>query len=512
VAIRQWQSGCFLICVALTAAACSLSTRYAQTAGEPPAGAPPDAAISRNAPDARVEIDARAEPDAPRDAGPTAPPRCAANLADRITVSQIAVDADISYKVASYDYFPIDERIAFGVASDGRAYLGWTDQADNVHVTPLNADLARRAPDILVPGSEIGGFVVLDDGFALLTRRTDPGDPPLKPETGDPVKAAFLVRYHDRTEIFAAPLTGTSSITAADNPEARDCVPPHLYGRLAWNGVKFGAYFQVHGCRGDPHESYWADKLVYADARGRHVSGGWAWNCGTNLGLRLLPEAGPFTAVCLADSRPSPGLNLVTEGVPFRQLSPEFTVPGYVAAQFGSVVKVLADGGYALAWFSRGVNTTQGRVASAKMANDILFMRLDSEYMPLGPKKWLVETPNVAETNLHLALYGSDRLLMIWERIESPRCTNDRTCWGPYSGTVARMMDLNGNALSADTPLTEIPNSGDDLTMFPEGDLGWAYVVEEDRSYQNPLREDRSGSLHLPSKRVLNVARMRVCE
>ena len=377
-----------------------------------------------------------------------------------------------------------------------------------MRVTPLNADLTRRTTDILVPGSEIGGLVALDDGFALLTRRPDPGDPPLKPETGDPVRAAFLVRYRDRTEVFAVPLTGTRSISAPDFPVARDCVPPHLYGRLAWNGVKFGAYFTVHGCQGDPHESFWADKLIYADGRGRYLRGGWGWNCGTNLGLRLLPEAGAFTAVCLADSRPSPGLNLVTEGVPFRQISPEFAVPGYVAAQFGSMVKVLADGSYALAWLSRGVNTSQGRTASAKQANDVMLLRLDSEYMPLGPRKWLIETPDVAETNLHLALYGNDRLLMTWERVESPRCPNDRTCWGPYSGAFVRLMDLNGDALSADTPLTALPNNADDLTVFPEGDLGWAFVEEQERSYQNPLRDLSK----LPAKRVLSVARMHVCE
>ncbi|HKP59672.1 MAG TPA: hypothetical protein VJV78_23275 [Polyangiales bacterium] len=509
--IRLWQSA-LLGCVALSAQACSLSTRYAQTAGEPPAAATPDAAPSGNPPDAnKPEIDAGAPPDPPRDAGPPpTKPACPTNLADRISVIQVAVEADIRYKQPSYDYYPIDERISFAVADNGHAYVAWSDTSDATHVTPLNADLSRRAADIVVPGSEIGGFVALDDGFALLTRRTDIGDPPLKPETGETVRGAFLVRYRDRTETFAVPLTGTKSISAADYPDAHDCVPPHLYGRLAWNGVKFGAYFQVHGCRGDPHESYWADKLIYADARGRYVTGGWGWNCGTNVGLRLLPEAGAFTAVCLADSRPTPGLNLVTQGVPFRQLSPEFTVAGYAAAAFGSLVKVLADGSYAVAWLSRGVSTSNGRVASAKPANDIIMLRLDSDYSALGPKKWLVETSAASETNLHMALYGSDRLLMIWERIDPARCTNDRTCWGPYSGTTARLMDLNGNPLSPDSQITQIPNSSEDLSVFPEGDLGWAFVMEDERTYQNPLRSDVLAKL--PAKRVINIARMRVCE
>ncbi|HKU41598.1 MAG TPA: hypothetical protein VJR89_25750 [Polyangiales bacterium] len=507
-----WRVACGSVGILLIASSCSLAARFAQTAGEPPpppVAATPDAAVSGGPPDARVEPDTGPPPvPPPRDSGPLPPPTCPSDLAARITVTQIQVDTDIRYKTPSYDLFPIDERISLSIAGDGSGYVAWTDTDRKVRVTPIGADLKRSAPDILVDGWDIGGFVALDDGFAVLTRRRDPGEPPLKPETGEVVTAAFLVRYRAGREVVAVPLTGTMSVTAATAPDARDCVPGFLYGRLAWNGVKLGAYFQVHGCRGDPHESFYADKLVYTDDRGRYQPGGWGWNCGNNLGLRLLAEPDAFSAVCLADSRPYPGLNLVTQGVPFRQLSPEFTVAGYVAAQFGSLVKVLADGSYALAWLSRGVTTSQGRVAAAKPAWDIELMRLGANYMPLGPKKWLVETPTTAETNLHMALYGSDRLLMIWERIDGARCSNDRTCWGPYSGTFARLMDLNGDPLSADVPITQIPNGSDDIAVFPDGDLGWAYVVEDARSYQNALQRDT----RLPSKRTLNVARMRVCE
>jgi len=447
-----------------------------------------------------------------RDDGGMTPvaPSCPSNLAERITVTRVDVDTDIRYRAATYDGFPMDERIGFGVARDGNAYIAWTDPNGAVRVTPLDSDLARTGSDIVVAGTDLGGFAVRDDGFALLTRRDDPGDPLTDPNTGGntaPVKAAFLVRYRGRTQVFAVPLTGTRSITASTDSRARDCAPRYLYGRLAWNGALYGAYFQAHGCTGDPHQSYYGDKLVYADDQGRFVEGGWSWNCSNNLGLRLIAEPGPFTSVCLSDSVPAPGLNLVTEGVPMRQLSPEFTVANYAAAAFGSIMKVPADGSYALGWLSRGVMTSQGRVTAAKPAYDVVLLRLGPNYAPLGSKKWLVETNDVNEINLHVAPYDRDRMLVTWERMENPRCT-DRTCWGPYSGTRARLIDLDGNALGPDASLTTPPNTGEDIAVFPNGDLGWVFVADDQRSYENPLTSGQ----RFPSKRQLSVARLRVCD
>jgi hypothetical protein len=513
VNFQRWERGWWLAC-SVFAASCSLTTRFAQTASEPGVDAGSGSVFDAATPvvDASTGIPV-GRPDATvPDSGPMVmppAPSCPGELADRITVTRIDVDADIRYRTATYDNFPMDERIGFGVARDGRMYVAWTDPAGAVHVTPLDSDLKRAASDIVVPGQDLGGFVVRDDGFALLTRREDPGQPLTDPNTGNstPVKAAFLVRYRDGTEVFASPLTGTRSITASADPRARDCAPMYLYGRLAWNGARYGAYFHVHGCTGDPHQSYYADKLVYADDRGRYSAGGWSWNCSNNIGLRLLAEPGAFTAVCFADFNPAPGLNLVTEGVPPRQLSPEYTVANYVGAAFGSIMKIPADGSYALGWLSRGVTTAQGRSAAAKSAYDIALLRLGPDYVPLGKKKWLVETDDVAEINLHLAPWGRDRLFMTWERVENPRCT-DRTCWGPYSGTRARLLDLDGNALSADFNLTAPPNTGEDITVFPNGDLGWVFVADDDRSYQNPVRSD----VRPPSKRQLSIARLRVCE
>jgi hypothetical protein len=514
VNVRPWQCTWIVAC-GVIAAGCSLRARYAETASEPDAPAFTDAGpMMMPAPDASPSVPP-IEPDTstveqtpPPAPPPPAAPSCPSDLAQRLSVTRIDVNTDIRYRDATTDGFPMDQRVSLGVARDGRAYVAWTDLAGGVRVTPLDSDLKRAGEDIVVDGQDLGGFVVRDDGFALLTRRADPGDPLTDWNTGmSPVKATWLVRYRGRTQVFAVPLTGTKSITSVSDSRAKDCAPYYLYGRLAWNGARYGAYFQVYGCTGDPHQGASSDKLVYVDDEGRPSNGGWGWNCSNNLGIRMLPEPGAFTTVCLADSSPAPGLNLVTEGAPARQLSPEFTQASYAAAVFGSIMKVPADGSYVLGWLSRGVTTAQGRAAPVKQAYDIAFMRLGADYVPLGPKQWLFETSDVAEINLHMSPYGRDRTLVTWERIENPRCT-DRMCWGPYSGTRARLIDLEGNPLSADAVLTTPPNTGDDIAVFPNLDLGWAFVADDQRSYENPVNPQQRPA----SKRQLSVARMRVCE
>jgi hypothetical protein len=475
---RAWVFG--LLCSAL---GCSAPARYAQTAYEAPVTTP--------------------------DAGGDDAVSCPSSLSGRLSLSQIALDADVRYKQASYDLFPIDEHVAFASTPSGGAYVGWLDDAGGIiRVTPLSQTMLRSGPDVVLPGEDLGALVAHDDGFALLTRRADPGQPPTDPADDESIaKAAFLVRVRGVSEAYAVPLTGTASITHDLYPSARDCVAPFLYGRLAWNGSKYGAYFAVHGCDGDPHAAYYGDKLVYADELGRALKGGWSWNCSLNAGLRLLPEADVFTSVCLSDSQPFTGLNLVVEGVPARQLAPEYVTTGYSAGQFGSLTK-LPDGGYMITWLSRGLSGSASHPTAAKQALDIAMLRLGPHYETVGTKKWLVETPSMAEVNLHVAPYGTTRLLVVWDRLTDLHCTSF-TCFGTYAATIARLADFDGNFVTPEEHISAPPNNGDDINVFPNGDLGWAFVPDDSRNYTTALTDDRLA--RLPKKRIINVARLRYC-
>lgn len=396
--------------------------------------------------------------------------------------------------------------MAFAPASDGSAVIAWTEPNNTLHVTPLNNKLNRRGPDIVVPGSEVGGIVARDDGFALLVTRSDPGEP-LRPsaDASGAARAVFMVRYRSNTEVFAASLTGTASITRAAEPTARDCSPGYLYSRLAWNGAKHGAYFIVRGCEGDPHFCENGDKLVYLDDNGGVLRGGWSWNCSTNQGLRMWPEPDVFTPVCVSDDAPFSGLNLVLEDRGPVLLGAESSGQNWSGRQFGSIVK-FPSGTYVIGWLSRDT-TSEPRVA-ARPNNDIAMLRLGANHVVLGPKRWLVETPDVAETNLHFAPYGSSRLLMIWDSMEDLRCSST-ICFGTYTGTHARVLDLDGNVLLADDNFPAVPNTAGELSvMLNGGDVAWAYVPEEARNYAAPVEP----GARLPAKRKVYVARLRMCE
>jgi hypothetical protein len=449
------------------------------------------------------------------------PASCGATLASRLSVTYIDVDEDIRYKREGYDNIPTDARLAFGVAPSGNSYVAWTNNAfTTVHVTPLTALQTRLEADTLIPGYDIGGLVAQNDGFALLLNRDDTGSPLVNTNNGSIGKAVVVVRVKQGNIAFTAPLTGTNSIAFANNPQY-DCAPERFDGRISFLGGKYGAYFTVHGCQGDgPHESYYADKLSYFDDQAIPLSGGWNWGCQIDEDLRLVPEATQFTALCMIDQGTNAGMNLIQEGAPptLSLLATEFATSGFCSGQFGSIVKSTNDGSYTVAWLSRGgVTGAAGALQPAKSANDIALLRLSPapDYSP-SSVTWVNPTPTINEMNLHIAAYGPDRLLVAWDSVEGIICDlhqdpNTETCFGNYTGTHFRLMDTQGNFLTPDEVLTAPPNSRDDMVIFPNGDVGWAFVPDPDRNYSDILPVDAQKVPLVAAKRQIGIARLIYC-
>lgn len=451
---------------------------------------------------------------------------CGATLASRLSVTTLDVDDDIRYKRDGYDNIPTDARIAFAIAPSGNGYVAWSDNSlNNVHITPLTALQTRLGPDIVIPAHDIGGLVAHDDGFALLVSRDDPGQALLNPNfstASNPVYgyAAVLLRYTNGTETFAAALTGTASITSNASDPQYDCVE-NMDGRLASNGSYYGAYFTVHQCElpnGSANSGGYADKLVYVDVQGQPLSGGWNWGCQIDEDLRLLPEANQFTALCMKDTGANAGMNLVREGasVTLDTLAQEFATVGFCSGQFGSVTNNASNNGYTVSWLSRGGVAGQGdNQRPAKSANDIALLNLSSapDYNP-DTITYVTNTPDINEMNLHLAPYGTDRLLVAWDNVENIDCNrvpNTQTCFGDYTGTHFRLMDAKAEFLTADEVLPAPPNSRDDMVVFPNGDVGWAFVPDSNRNYSGTLPLDSHQVPDVPARRQLSIARLIQC-
>lgn len=496
------------------AAACSADPRLAETVLEPAQSgdsgtvAPPPRDAALDAARTSLAGSAAVSPTRPpRDAQPSGPEAgietCPASLAERVTTTTLQLNDEIRYKQLGYDGAPRDERVALSVAADGSAQVAWLNRAGtHVHVTPLDAELRERGQEVVLEGLEVGGLAARSDGFALLTRRKDPGEPLRDPAAMDRIApAALLLQVRRGVELAPVALTGTLAVTRRDDPEARDCAPTPLHGRLIWSGDKYGAFFKLHGCEGDPHAALYGDKLVYLNDAGDALPGGSSWNCSISQGVRLVAESAAFTALCMADLAPARGLNLVNEDRAASALAPEIGHSGYSGGQFGSLVK-LADG-YLVGWLSRGV-AAPGSNEAARDAPDIALLRLDRDRVPVGEVWYLGETPDIAEANLHLAVYG-EGVLIVWDSVEDLRC-EDWTCWGQYKGTLALHVTPDGKPLSRVATIRAAPNTEDDIAVLPNGDLAWAYVDDDERNYDRQLAlED------VPAKRSLNLARMRAC-
>jgi hypothetical protein len=322
-------------------------------------------------------------------------------------------------------------------------------------------------------------------------------------------QAAFLLRYRSGAQAFALALTGTTS------PAPSLVYSSALTGQLAWNGNRYGAYFAVHAGTGSPMAGVWADQLSYTDDQGHLLSGGFPWGCSHDTGLRILAEpSGPFSAACLSDGSPQTGLNWMTEGAQ-QHLAFEEQWDGYTAGRFGSLVEI-SDGSHLVVWSSRGdggqkpgsagTSGTLSFHARAMDAPDLAMLRVAANGSPEGPVTWLTRTPTQPEITVHVAPYGTDRYLVIWARLQS--CQYDTgNCYGPFDGVFARIIDAAGNAQSGDEQLPAWPTDDANLTVFPGGDIGWAFV-DALPSYTGRIGPTTT----VPPRHTLSIARLQACQ
>lgn len=444
---------------------------------------------------------------------------CPDTLAARLSLLSIPVDKNVAWQKPGYDYFPADERIALAVQPNGQAQIAWTEVNPNtgadgrqqaplgVHVTPLDEHLARRADDtVLASAREVGGLVAHDDGFALLTRDTNPGP---KIDNGDGDTLAFLVRYQDGQPPWRKPLTGSDS---GDAPETFTLYSPFLEGQLVWTGTTYGAYFVVEGGIGDPQQKYWRDALVFRDPFGLPAPWSVVHGCQNNGGIRLIvdpsktnPQGGTttsypeLTGLCVQQARQTVKFTaLEADAVVSDQ---EVAWPGYAGARLGSLLKV--PDGYLVFWLSLGdTNEHQG--------HDIRVARLDKSFAVVAGPSWAIpRTPNIEEWNLHVVPYGPDRLLMIYQQIDitGPVSTADYALYfGNLVGTHLTLLDGTGQVLSDEIVQGAPITAHAEPIVLSGGDVAWPFVNP------SPDFTQTVPGPNGPGQTALHIARVRYCQ
>ena len=448
--------------------------------------------------------------------GAAPPPPCPAKLADRLSVVEVPVEADIAWQKQGYDLFPADERVALAVQPDGQAQIAWMEVNHDtaggpplgVHVTLLDANLARRAgtSDVPMPtGQEVAGLVAHNDGFALLTRDANDGTP-LALDDADTL--AYLVRYKNGSEAWKMDLTGSLSSDAA---ETHTLYSPFLEGQLVWNGETYGAYFAVRGGKGDPQPGLWRDMLAF-----RGPIGEVQWpptnGCANNGGIRLIPDLGKtnlssslsvsypeITGLCIQELPPA--VKFTARDADQLVSDQELGWSGYSGARFGSVLKI-ADG-YLVFWTSLGpTNNHQG--------HDIRMARLDQSFNLISGPTWVLQTPGTEEWNLHVAPYGSagDRFLMMYGEIAITGVTDsdDAVYVGNFVGTHLALIDVNGTILANEIVQGAPTTTNGEPVLLGNYDVAWAFV--------NPT-PDYTQIIYGPNgpgQRTLRMARVRYCQ
>jgi hypothetical protein len=468
---------------------------------------------------------------------PEPQPCTSPRITDRITETSITLPEAVRYRRSlSYFGLPQDERIAFSSSTNNASYVAWLNNSGTyVHVTPVavtGTEMARSEPDYLVPGTELSGLVAFDDGFALLTRRTDRGDP--IGEGGMPAQATHLVRWKNGSELFAVALTGTASITNADLSEKRD-YPFGQSGRLAFKGTHYGAYFSVRGFSaptgGPPQDRYageHGDKFVQIDDSGRLVNA-WRMGCRQHLQGRLIADESGFVRFCLSDGTiGNPGLQVVEGTANARHLAFESSPPpmierGYGGGNFGSAVKTAS--GYLVAWSSRGVSLPINATSpeAAHESHEPAVAVLDNNRQLTSSPEWpflMTRPPPQDAVNVHAAAYG-DKVLVVWETIETPQFRHPRELptvragegfsTGVYGGTHFRLVDAAGKSASQEDwlPRAIAPNGADDIVQLSNGDLMWAYVREPQRDFQTIVAN--ADLPNLPNLYEIRLVRLTYC-
>lgn len=380
-----------------------------------------------------------------------------------LSTVKLSLGSSYSYLESGYNEVPQWRRIDTAAAPDGHLAVAWQG-SDGIHVTPLNGSGQRTGSDTVVPtAKEVGGLVALNDGFALLTRLPDTN------KWGD--TAAYLLRYRGTARLWAAKLTGTASNDTA----------PVLDGALRWNGSRFGAYFVVHGAGGFA-DGHYGDKLVYVDASGNRLSGGWDWGCSHNEGIALWPtSSGAFASLCGDDWRSgffvSTAIGAPDQAPVIERLQ---CWAGYCGGVLGGLVRS-PSGRYATAYTSRGdasaaknPQDTSGRgwtVTSKWNTHQVAVSFLSSASTPSGSPVYLTTDTADDHVDARIAPYGAHDFLVSWETITHPTCAAG-TCTGTFAGTHLRVIDQNGRFVTADQ-VVQAPIAGD-VAVLPNGSLAWA--------------------------------------
>ncbi|MEK6269622.1 MAG: hypothetical protein N2B57_02590 [Planctomycetales bacterium] len=309
--------------------------------------------------------------------------------------------------------------VIYAPQPNGGAKIAWTDTEGTVHITPLDRRMRRCGVDMLLEGVLLRDLVAHNDGSAILTLQ----------EGG-----MHLTRIRNQETIFKTRLISNSSREIH-------------WGSLAWNGHTYGAYFALHG---GGHEG---DSLRFVDSDGEILKGGWNWGVSHSIDMRLVPSDDAFFPIALSDAYPGTGFYFNHNA---KRIS--YTWGNFRGGTGGRIGGVVAVGDRLfMAFTSKEGDRKHWSVALADFAKEPPHKQQVHQYL---------EDAESDQTNVKIARYGKDRLLLSWvDSATEQRKFAIYTQQGQREGPAEIL------------PATAAPRS--DFKTLSGGSVAWAHVDED---------------------------------
>lgn len=180
----------------------------------------------------------------------------------------------------------------------GGTVVAWSVESpyhknDNARLTWLDENNQRIRPDTVLPLDQFEGFTATPDGYALLTVG----------QNADGFNIIKLVRVNHFGDIVV-----NKTLLGGCDLNTVGCIIPQDYqatGELLWIGDKFAAYFPIAKNFGGSVPVHQGDMLLYLDANGNRLPGGWDWGCSHSRNQGLAFNGTRMGAFCIREAYPS---------------------------------------------------------------------------------------------------------------------------------------------------------------------------------------------------------------
>ncbi|KAK0214999.1 hypothetical protein IW262DRAFT_256726 [Armillaria fumosa] len=414
-------------------------------------------------------------------------------------------------QAAYWTGLPHHRRTPFAVAPDGTTgYLAYLN-ADQTSVLVQQVDttsFTSVGDAVTITGTEAGGLVAHDDGFAVLIKTTATGSTNLPT---DDMPIAVVVRYTDGELSWSTELNGPSSYGAGSIGRT---ATPDINGDLVWSEPAglYGAYYVVTAYDGDASGHY-GDAISYVNASGTRqdsTEGTNTWGCSHNTGIGFeAADAAPFASVC-AEDQGAIWLNTNNRGMDNvgQKISNENTTNGSggeamygMSGSYSNLARFSTSDSYIFAWQSRGaidltLNEWMGdgytscsprwlnhNVAIA-IASDKETLSSDQATSEVGATDgdsqitWITEDDGSDHQNIHVEAFDGSNALVTYETLSNPTCEPlPLSCTGTFSGTSFQVVSSSGELVGSPVVDDSITVSGD-IALLEDGRLCWPYVKE----------------------------------